>query len=243
MEISPAVLEFSGPFTQTVTRTLHLHNKTPDPMAYKVKTTAPKLYCVRPNASRVNPGEVVDVSIILQGLKQEPSEDFKCKDKFLVQSVPITPEQETLTISDLWSTVEKTAKNTISDCKIRVHYQIPQSHSLTPSSGDTNGTATAVDTSAGANEYTTPSNPANGINRRIVSEASDLGFEPSTAVEAMDSKEEHEVEDATKKLESQLDQSRSPAVTVSSPSTSGGVPIHIVVILCLAAFLLAWLFS
>ncbi|ODQ72111.1 hypothetical protein LIPSTDRAFT_41470, partial [Lipomyces starkeyi NRRL Y-11557] len=129
MEISPSVLEFSGPFTKTVTRTLQLHNKTPEPMAYKVKTTAPKLYCVRPNASRVNPGETIEVQIILQGLKQDPAPDFKCKDKFLVQSVPIAPEQETLSVSDLWSSVEKVAKEKISDYKVRVHYQIPQSES------------------------------------------------------------------------------------------------------------------
>jgi hypothetical protein len=43
------------------TQLLRLRNPGVDPIAFKVKTTAPKQYCVRPNAGRIEPGEEVEV--------------------------------------------------------------------------------------------------------------------------------------------------------------------------------------
>ncbi|KAK9486890.1 vesicle-associated membrane protein-associated protein-like protein C16G5.05c [Lipomyces starkeyi] len=240
MEISPSVLEFSGPFTKTVTRTLQLHNKTPEPMAYKVKTTAPKLYCVRPNASRVNPGETIEVQIILQGLKQDPAPDFKCKDKFLVQSVPIAPEQETLSVSDLWSSVEKVAKEKISDYKIRVHYQIPQSESepLTP-------TATAAPAAAAA--FTTPtSNGTKSVPGSVEKTLTD-SLENAPAVVSGSPQDTEKLQETIKKLESELEKAKEVSPAPSGSKTAvrrgdQGVPIPMAALLCLIAFLLAWLF-
>ena len=50
-----------GPLTQLVKRALTIHNPNPHPIAFKVKTTAPKQYCVRPNSGRVESGETVEV--------------------------------------------------------------------------------------------------------------------------------------------------------------------------------------
>ncbi|KAG6868985.1 hypothetical protein C0993_006507 [Termitomyces sp. T159_Od127] len=55
-------LGFKRPLTQLVKRTLTITNHNTLPIAFKVKTTAPKLYCVRPNSGRVEPGESLDVS-------------------------------------------------------------------------------------------------------------------------------------------------------------------------------------
>lgn len=52
---------FVGPLTQLVKRTLQVTNPNNQPVAFKVKTTAPKQYCVRPNSGRIEPGEKVDV--------------------------------------------------------------------------------------------------------------------------------------------------------------------------------------
>ena len=53
-------------------------------VCFKVKTTAPKRYCVRPNAARIPPHQTVKVEVLAQQMTQYPPED-KCKDKFLVQ--------------------------------------------------------------------------------------------------------------------------------------------------------------
>jgi hypothetical protein len=44
-----------------VKRSLQVSNPNNQPVAFKVKTTAPKQYCVRPNSGRIEPGEKVEV--------------------------------------------------------------------------------------------------------------------------------------------------------------------------------------
>lgn len=51
----------AGPLTQLVKRSLSVSNPNNQPVAFKVKTTAPKQYCVRPNSGRIEPGEKVEV--------------------------------------------------------------------------------------------------------------------------------------------------------------------------------------
>ncbi|GJN94372.1 hypothetical protein Rhopal_007451-T1 [Rhodotorula paludigena] len=100
----------SRPLTQLVKRTLSVSNHNHQAIAYKVKTTAPKQYCVRPNSGRIEPGETVEVQVLLQPMKEDPAPNTKCRDKFLVQSVVITPEREGVALPELWSTVEKEEK-------------------------------------------------------------------------------------------------------------------------------------
>ncbi|KAF8670015.1 hypothetical protein HU200_051203 [Digitaria exilis] len=65
---------------------MQLTNKTGHYVAFKVKTTNPKQYCVRPNIGVVLPGSTCDVTVTMQAQKELPP-DMQCKDKFLVQSV------------------------------------------------------------------------------------------------------------------------------------------------------------
>jgi hypothetical protein len=44
-----------------VKEVLIIQNPNSFPVAFKVKTTTPRQYCVRPNAGRIEPGETVDV--------------------------------------------------------------------------------------------------------------------------------------------------------------------------------------
>ncbi|WWC85582.1 uncharacterized protein L201_000446 [Kwoniella dendrophila CBS 6074] len=123
VELSPAnQLGFPRPLTSLVKRSLFIHNPNPHPVAFKVKTTAPKQYCVRPNSGRVESGESVEVQVLLQPLQQEPPPHAKCKDKFLVQSAYITPDEEMHTLGEMWSQVEKTNKSAIQEQKIKVVY-------------------------------------------------------------------------------------------------------------------------
>ncbi len=46
---------FLGPFSGVVTTTLTLRNPSNEKVGFKVKTTAPKQYCVRPNSGVVDP--------------------------------------------------------------------------------------------------------------------------------------------------------------------------------------------
>ncbi|KAL1302852.1 hypothetical protein AAFC00_003183 [Neodothiora populina] len=120
VELDPVELGFKRPFTHEVSQVLRLYNKNSDPVAFKVKTTAPKQYCVRPNSGRIEAGEDVEVQVLLQAMKEDPPLDAKCRDKFLVQSVAISAAQEVANVSQIWSHVEQSAKSSIQEKKIRV---------------------------------------------------------------------------------------------------------------------------
>jgi len=78
-------LRFKGPFTDVVTATLKLANPTDRKICFKVKTTAPKRYCVRPNSGLIEPKDAVTVSVMLQPFEYDPAE--KNKHKFMVQTM------------------------------------------------------------------------------------------------------------------------------------------------------------
>lgn len=82
---------FSGPYNRVVTEYFHLSNPTDKPIAFKVKTTAPKRYCVRPNNGIIVPGKSVSVAVMLQPLGEGANASAaileKNKHKFMIQSV------------------------------------------------------------------------------------------------------------------------------------------------------------
>jgi len=115
-------LGFNRPLTTLVKRSLTITNHNAQPVAFKVKTTAPKLYCVRPNSGRVEPGQSIDVSVMLQPLKDEPPLNAKCKDKFLIQSTLITPGKEAMPLQDIWSSPDAGEEGKVHQQKLRVVY-------------------------------------------------------------------------------------------------------------------------
>lgn len=52
----------TGPFTDVVTTNLKLGNPTDRNVCFKVKTTAPRRYCVRPNSGIIDAGASINVS-------------------------------------------------------------------------------------------------------------------------------------------------------------------------------------
>lgn len=52
----------TGPFTEVVTANLNLRNPSNNPVIFKVKTTAPKQYCVRPNSGLLQPSAAADIA-------------------------------------------------------------------------------------------------------------------------------------------------------------------------------------
>lgn len=52
----------TGPFTDVVTANLKLANPTDRNVCFKVKTTAPRRYCVRPNSGVIDAGTSINVS-------------------------------------------------------------------------------------------------------------------------------------------------------------------------------------
>ncbi|KAF8929046.1 phosphatidylinositol-binding protein scs2, partial [Haplosporangium bisporale] len=146
IELDPSnQLSFRRPLTDAIKETLIIRNPTQLPIAFKVKTTAPKQYCVRPNSGRVESGQELEVQVQMQAMKEDPPADFKCKDKFLedppadfkckdkflVQSVAITAERAGLSLAELWPAVERDARDQIREKKIRCAFLPPLEHAIT----------------------------------------------------------------------------------------------------------------
>ncbi|KAF8598460.1 PapD-like protein [Ceratobasidium sp. AG-I] len=117
-------LSFNRPLHPIVRSTLTVTNYNSQPIAFKVKTTAPKLYSVRPNAGTISPGQSVDINVRLQAMR-EPPLSFKCKDKFLVQSMIIGPNQLSKSVSDIWAFDGNPKDVQIHQQKITVAYLPP----------------------------------------------------------------------------------------------------------------------
>ncbi|KAJ7259508.1 PapD-like protein [Mycena haematopus] len=115
-------LGFNRPLTTLVKRSLTISNHNAQPVAFKVKTTAPRLYTVRPNSGRVEPGQSVDVLVMSQPLKDEPPLNAKCKDKFLIQSTLITPGKEAMSLQDIWASPDSGEEGKVHQQKLRVVY-------------------------------------------------------------------------------------------------------------------------
>ncbi|XP_054905727.1 vesicle-associated membrane protein-associated protein B/C-like isoform X2 [Poeciliopsis prolifica] len=130
-------LKFRGPFTDVVTATLKLTNPTDRNVCFKVKTTAPRRYCVRPNSGIIEAGTSINVSVMLQPFEYDPNE--KSKHKFMVQSI-LAPRDMT-DMEGVW----KDAKpEELMDSKLRCTFEMPlendkthESESIKPVSSST----------------------------------------------------------------------------------------------------------
>ncbi|CAH2038532.1 unnamed protein product [Thlaspi arvense] len=133
LEIQPRTLKFVVDLKKQSTCVVQLTNTTQHFVAFKVKTTSPKKYCVRPNVGVVAPKSSCEFSVIMQAFK-EPPQDMVCKDKFLIQStaVPAETTDEDITAS-MFSKVE--GKH-IEENKLRVTLVLPSdSPELSPING------------------------------------------------------------------------------------------------------------
>ncbi|THU64117.1 hypothetical protein C4D60_Mb01t23080 [Musa balbisiana] len=86
LDIQPTELKFPFELKKQSSCSMQLINKTDQYVAFKVKTTNPKKYCVRPNTGVVLPRSTCDVTVTMQAQKEAPP-DMQCKDKFLLLSV------------------------------------------------------------------------------------------------------------------------------------------------------------
>ncbi|KAJ5811081.1 Major sperm protein [Penicillium robsamsonii] len=119
IQIEPSELGFKRPFNHEVCQVLRLSNPNEESVVFKVKTTAPKHYCVRPNSGHIQPGKTVEVQVLLQAMKEDPAADAKCKDKFLVQAVPVSRGLEDASVGQIF---DQTPKADVVERKIRVVY-------------------------------------------------------------------------------------------------------------------------
>ncbi|KAM6918428.1 vesicle-associated membrane protein-associated protein A-like [Xenentodon cancila] len=114
----PSDLRFKGPFTDVVTTNLKLKNPSDRRVCFKVKTTAPRRYCVRPNSGVIEAGATVSISVMLQPFDYDPNE--KSKHKFMVQTIFAPPN-----VSDMDSLWKDAKPDDLMDSKLRCVFELP----------------------------------------------------------------------------------------------------------------------
>ncbi|KAF5740571.1 hypothetical protein HS088_TW11G00645 [Tripterygium wilfordii] len=117
LEIQPCELKFIFELKKQSSCLVRLTNNSYQTVAFKVKTTSPKKYSVRPNVGIVMPKSTCDFTVTMQAQKVAPP-DIVCKDKFLIQStvVPDKTTEEDITAS----LFAKGDGNYIEESKLRV---------------------------------------------------------------------------------------------------------------------------
>ncbi|XP_008277477.1 vesicle-associated membrane protein-associated protein B/C isoform X1 [Stegastes partitus] len=111
-------LKFRGPFSDVVTTNLKLSNPTDRNVCFKVKTTAPRRYCVRPNSGIIDAGTSINVSVMLQPFDYDPNE--KSKHKFMVQSMLAPPD-----MTDMEGVWKEAKTEELMDSKLRCVFEMP----------------------------------------------------------------------------------------------------------------------
>ncbi|CDQ76543.1 unnamed protein product [Oncorhynchus mykiss] len=117
-------LKFRGPFSDVVNTTLKLANPTDRNVCFKVKTTAPRRYCVRPNSGVLDAGTSINVSVMLQPFDYDPNE--KSKHKFMVQSMLAPPE-----MTDMEGVWKEAKPEELMDSKLRCVFELPAENEKT----------------------------------------------------------------------------------------------------------------
>ncbi|XP_028633805.1 vesicle-associated membrane protein-associated protein A isoform X2 [Grammomys surdaster] len=174
----PSDLKFKGPFTDVVTTNLKLQNPSDRKVCFKVKTTAPRRYCVRPNSGIIDPGSIVTVSVMLQPFDYDPNE--KSKHKFMVQTIFAPPN-----ISDMEAVWKEAKPDELMDSKLRCVFEMPNENDKL---GKTPGIAsTATSMSSISNTVATP---ASYHMKNDPRELKENDMEPSKAVPLNASKQD-----------------------------------------------------
>ncbi|TYH45715.1 hypothetical protein ES332_D11G284500v1 [Gossypium tomentosum] len=136
LEIEPKELKFVFILKKQSSCSITLTNKTNQYVAFKVKTTSPKKYCVRPNVGIIMPKSACDFTVTMQAQREAPP-DMICRDKFLIQStvVPVGTTDEDITSA----TFVKDSGRYIEENKLKVALvSPPDSPVLSPINGTMN---------------------------------------------------------------------------------------------------------
>jgi len=128
------------------TRMLKLTNPTGSNVAFKVKTTAPKSYLVRPSSGTLRPNDSQDVQIILQPSQNDGAANSH---RFLVQASKVTSAEPVS--REQWASI---GKDDIQEHRLSVVLEERASEDVVPASGGITD-AKGGDRTSGASETPT----------------------------------------------------------------------------------------
>ncbi|KAH0951625.1 hypothetical protein HN011_010283 [Eciton burchellii] len=132
------------PFTGgPVTSYIKLINPTNKKVYFKIKTTAPKRYCVRPNSGALKPKDVTEIAVCLQPYDFDPSE--KNKHKFMVQTVVAPDDDDDEYPIDVWKDINP---DQLMDSKLKCVFENPVTSTTVTAKTTVSSTVTKTDSVA-----------------------------------------------------------------------------------------------
>ncbi|KAL3516944.1 hypothetical protein ACH5RR_023846 [Cinchona calisaya] len=245
LQIEPQELQFPFELRKQISCSMQLTNKSDNYVAFKVKTTNPKKYCVRPNTGVVMPHSTCDVLVTMQAQKEAPS-DMQCKDKFLVQSVITSPGATAKDITP--NMFYREEGHNVVESKLRVAYVAPpqppspvregsEEGSSPSASVSDNGTISTSDFSMGAKTLAEPQAlrshvEPQGLRSNV--ELQDNSLEVKDLISMLTEEKNFAVQERNK-LQQELDLLRHEC------KRSHGIPVMYVIIVGLLGLLLGYL--
>ncbi|GMM39210.1 phosphatidylinositol-binding protein [Hanseniaspora uvarum] len=135
VNIVPDNITYYPPFDEaSKTAKITITNTTDEPVTFKVKTTTPKNYCVKPNSEVLKPHQKMDVSIVYLGndndllLSHDPTKPYRCKHKFLIESIPCP--YEITDVHKAWASLGTEMKSQLQYKVIRVAFDFVNKNPL-----------------------------------------------------------------------------------------------------------------
>ncbi|GIL51704.1 hypothetical protein Vafri_7641 [Volvox africanus] len=120
VEVTPSDLRFRFQINKQLLATITINNPSSQRVAFKIKTTAPKKYVVRPSSGVVESCSNVSIQVIMQAQKEYTAEFANCKDKFMVQTT-VLGEAEQIEKD----TFNKEARKDLKEYRLRVTIEGP----------------------------------------------------------------------------------------------------------------------
>lgn len=227
LDIEPLELKFPFELKKQISCSLQLSNRTDSYVAFKVKTTNPKKYCVRPNTGVVLPRSACDIIVTMQAQKEAPP-DMQCKDKFLLQSVKVN---DGITAKDITAEMfNKELGNVVEECKLRVVYVAPPQPPSPVPEGSEEGSSPRGSVSDNGN--------INGSEvasvTRSFDEPQDKSVEARALIRKLTEEKDKAIQQGTK-LRQELDMLRR-----EGGKSQGGISFMIVVIIGLLGIILGY---
>ncbi|OIW00962.1 hypothetical protein TanjilG_10040 [Lupinus angustifolius] len=231
LHINPQELQFPFELRKQISCSLQLSNQTDKYVAFKVKTTNPKKYCVRPNSGVVLPRSTCDVIVTMQAQKEAPP-DMQCKDKFLLQGVVASPGVTTKDVTP--EMFNKESGHDVEECKLRVVYvPPPRPPSPVQEESDEDSSPHASVSENGhsiTSEFTAASK---AFSERVGHQ--DTSFEARSLISKV-TEERNSVIDQNKRLRQEVELLRREA-----NRSSGGIPFIYVILVGLVGIILGFL--
>ncbi|CAN8284497.1 unnamed protein product [Cochlearia groenlandica] len=231
LSIDPVDLQFPFELKKQISCSLYLANKTDNYVAFKVKTTNPKKYCVRPNTGVVLPRSSSEVLVTMQAQREAPG-DMQCKDKFLLQSVVASPGVTAKEVTpEMFS---KESGNRVEETKLRVIYVAPPQPPSPVREGSEEGSSPRASISDNVNAPDFTAVPRFSADRL---EPQDNSFEARALIARL-TEEKNSAVQLNNKLQQQLEQLKRES---RRSQGGGGIPIMYVLLIGIIGLILGYI--